>query len=78
MGISIASIIAFGIFFTFCVTCLKRGAEVYKEGQQEEEEEEEEEEQEQQQHHHQQQQQPRVPIYRDVQQYVVYSPGNLD
>ena len=77
MGISVASIIAFAIFFTYCVTCLKRGAEVYKEGQ----EEEEEGEQQQQQHHHQQQQQqqqPRVPIYRDVQQYVVYSPGNLE
>ncbi|XP_078341401.1 uncharacterized protein LOC111106650 isoform X2 [Crassostrea virginica] len=75
VGISVASIIAFAIFFTYCVTCLKRGAEVYKEGQQEEEEEEEEEQQQQQQqHHHQQQQQPRVPIYRDVQQYVVYSP----
>ena len=74
VGISVASIIAFAIFFTFCVTCLKRGAEVYKEGQQEEEEQQ----QQQQQHHHQQQQQPRVPIYRDVQQYVVYSPGNLD
>ena len=48
---------------------------MYKEGQQQEEEEEEEEEQQQQQ---QQQQQPRVPIYRDVQQYVVYSPGNID
>ena len=76
VGISVASIIAFAIFFTFCVTCLKRGAEVYKEGQ--EEEEEEEEQQQQQQQHQQQQQQPRVPIYRDVQQYVVYSPGNLD
>ena len=78
MGISVASIIAFAIFFTYCVTCLKRGAEVYKEGQQEEEEEGEQQQQQQQHHHHQQQQQPRVPIYRDVQQYVVYSPGNLD
>ena len=49
---------------------------MYKEGQQQEEEEEEEQQQQHQQQ--QQQQQPRVPIYRDVQQYVVYSPGNID